>query len=124
MPPKRKDNNDVVAPSGSVVFVLMLETICHSEDPMDPEIVGVYNSKEAAAASAGGISSPYGDFQGAIGNEMEECYTDNRKNPPDNGVLIQLGDDDYGEGDIARLTIAKFPIQGMEDASSSNKKQK
>ena len=120
MPPKRKAST--TAPEGCFVFVLTLESICHSGDPQTPKIVGVYNSKEAAAACAGEIDSLYGSFEYGVENDFAHAHEDHRKNPPDSGVLMQLGSRDYGEGDMEILTIEKCAILGMSFSSKKKKK--
>jgi hypothetical protein len=58
----------------------------------------------------------------------ENCsHEDYRDNPPDNGVLVQLGDEQEGEGDITRMWIHKLQIMGIPHgytAANSKKKKK
>jgi len=114
--------------SGSYVYVLTLEAWNHAcPGGTDPKCVGVFDSKEAAVAKSVTVQMDYGRFDEAIKDMFGEegDYEDNRKNPPDNGVLIQVGNEDVGEGDWCRLVIAKLPIDGLQESSkSSNKKRR
>ena len=117
---KRKDQ-EIAAPDRereslscpTHVYVLILEEWNHGwggGHKEDAEVVGVYISKEAAALAAGDIGTSYGTFDEAIEPERgtfsdEFDYEDNRKDPPDDGILIQLGGKDIGEGDYVRLKI-------------------
>ena len=118
---KRKDQKIAAAdrdPNMSCpthVYVLMLEEWHHGWRGgwvEDAQVIGVYISKEAAALASGDINTSYGTFNEAIdpnrGDFSDEFHhEDNRSNPPDDGILIQLGGKDVGEGDYVRLTIQK-----------------
>ena len=96
------------------VYVLMLEEWHHGWRggwAEDAQVIGVYISKEAAALASGDINTSYGTFNEAIEPGGTFCgefdHEDNRSNPPDDGILIQIGGDGIGEGDYVRLTIQK-----------------
>lgn len=94
------------------VYVLMLEEWHHGWGggwAEDAQVIGVYISKEAAALASGDIDTSYGTFNEAIATTFagEFDHEDNRSDPPDDGILIQLGGDGIGEGDYVRLTIQK-----------------
>ena len=85
----------------------------------EPEIIGIFDSKAAAVARASTVECVYGTSDGAMRTfdwAMKDIfcdegeYEDNREDPPDNGILIQLGGDDIGEGDFCRLSIKKLPV--------------
>ena len=111
------------------VYVLLL-TECHHAIPgdADPEVIGVFDTKSAAVARASTVETEYGDFDYAISNVFENPgeYQDNRENPPDNGTLLQVGDDDIGEGDFSRLSIKKMPILslGVEESKVEKEEEK
>mmetsp|Transcript_11947 Transcript_11947/g.22133 ORF Transcript_11947/g.22133 Transcript_11947/m.22133 type:complete len:190 (-) Transcript_11947:279-848(-) len=109
--------------SNGNVYVLLLSSWNHaSPRGEDPEIIGVFDSKAAAVARASTVGTDYGTFDEAI-KEMflsEYEHEDNRENPPDNGVLMQIGGDDVGEGDFCRLSIKKMPILGIQNSGSKD----
>lgn len=99
------------------VYVLILEEWHHGwgGGHATTKVIGVYISKEAAVLASGEIQTSWGTFnkeieprRGTFGGEFE--HKDNRKNPPDDGILIQLGGRDIGEGDYARLKLQKMPL--------------
>jgi len=82
------------------------------------EILGVYTSKAAAISDAGSLRCPWCDsFDDAIENVFSDCYVDNRneKNPPENGLLIQLGDANRGDGDRVMLYIEKHSLKEEDE---------
>merc|ERR1712232_1247887 len=110
----------------SFVYVLMMDVWCHGageeeeskEDGGGCEIVGVYKSKASAISDAGSLPCPWCDsFDDAIENVFSDCYVDNRneKNPPENGLLIQLGDANRGDGDRVMLYIEKHSLNGEDE---------
>ena len=121
---KRKDNEVAAAPDRkrksiscpTHVYVLILEEWNHGwGSGQDSKVIGVYISKEAAVLASGDINTSYGTFDKAIepnrGDFSSEFdHKDYRSNPPDDGILIQLGGDDIGEGDYIRLKIQKMPL--------------
>mmetsp|Transcript_919 Transcript_919/g.1711 ORF Transcript_919/g.1711 Transcript_919/m.1711 type:complete len:151 (-) Transcript_919:173-625(-) len=124
MHPKRSIKNEKEGPNlgespiRAFVCVLTIESINHGCNyQLETEIISVYNSK----AVAGSVNSGWGTFDRVIVDMLTdpgEHIIDNRGNVPDQGVLLQLGDDDVGEGNIARLVISKMPIMGMTESSS------
>ena len=97
----------------SHVFVLTREESDHGNGhQVITETLGVYSSKEAAAAVAGNVDTPYGTFAEALANDFADHHEDNRDNA-DCGVLLQIGSGDYGEGDYVRLLLTRFPVVGM-----------
>lgn len=120
MPPKKRQNAETK--DEKFVYVLTLKGYNHGGDPQEPEVVGVYGSKEAAAAAAGEVKCSWRTFEEAIKDEtFEDCHIDNRKNPPDEGCLLKYGDEDHGEGDYEELIIQKFPL--LEEVSTGRKKK-
>ena len=76
--------------------------------------MGAYASPKIAAREAGSISTQcWGSFEDAL-DEFEHNYEryveDNRHDPPSNGILLQCGSEDYGEGDFVRLEIKRLSI--------------
>jgi hypothetical protein len=130
MPPKRKasaKSSPTLAVAGSDVYVVTLEEINHGNGH-EPEtkVVGVFNSKAAAVAHVGSIDTMAGTFDSAV-QDYEDSHEDNRDNPPDNGVLVQLGHGDEGEGDVTRMWIQKLQITGIPHgytAANSKKNKK
>ena len=60
----------------------------------DPKVIGAYATKEAAVAAASTVDTEYGTFDEAIKTMFDEGdfdHKDNRGNPPDDGMLIQIG---------------------------------
>lgn len=123
MPPKRKSAKASASTQPTYVYLLTMKEYSHSVGEMT-DVIGVYESKEAAAASAGGINTSYGMFDYAIENDFCDDHEDNRSDPPDDGTLIQIGSSDVGEGDFICLVIKKLPILGMPTASSKKKSKK
>lgn len=96
----------------------------------DAILAGVYVTKEAAAAASGDIDTEkYGTFDEAL--DPEKCwlvceeFEDHRDDPPDDGVLIQIGGypGERPTHDFIRLSIRKMPLLGAP-SSFCNKKQK
>lgn len=117
MSSKRKADSDL-----GDVFVLTLVDIDHGLKYVpQTEIVGVYRSKEAAAAAAGKVNSKYGPMDAELtdGGMFEDNHEDNRDNPPDSGILIQLGSEH--DMDLTTLKIEKFPIQGTPENAKKSK---
>ena len=123
MPPKRKKTSKS-SRNESFVYLLIQESIDHGNNhELETEIIGVFDSKAAAVASAESVESiGYGAFDDAIESIFMEDHEDNRDDPPDDGILIQLGHEYSGEGDIERLLIKKFPLKSMPTSSVGKKK--
>ena len=129
MPPKRKkptkaEDDEVKA--GSHVYVLTKKVYNHADRGWEDELVGIYNSKNAAVASAGDVETDgYGTFNEAINDDMfKDCHEDNRNAAPDDGLLLQIGHRDVGEGDNAQLFIEKTVVLGMPDPSTKKEASK
>ena len=106
------------------VYVLSLTSVDHGRNYRpEHEIVGVYSTKAAAAYAAGSVDTEYGTFDSAIESMFEDDHVDNRENPPDSGVLIQIGSEDTGEGDYVELSIEKFPLETATGSSSGKSKK-
>ena len=107
-------------------YVLSSANVYHQEryegNPPEINIIGVFSSKDAAVSVAGTVETDYGTFDMAIKGDWNDCYIDNRKNPPDCGILLQIGNDKTGEGDYVKLYIEKFP-KGRLGPKSSEKAQ-
>ena len=113
---KRKDHT-IAAPDRErkSVYVLILEEWNHRWGAKT-KVIGVYISKEAAVLASRDIKRSYG---GTFNEEIEPGrgiysdkfdHKDNRNNPPDDGILIQLGGRGIGEGDYHSLKIQKMPL--------------
>jgi hypothetical protein len=140
MPPKRKkptkaedkvmagtgtkaEDDEVKA--GSHVYVLTRKVYNHADSHSSAvELIGIYSSKSAAVASAGGVDTEgYGTFDEAINDEMfEESHEDYRNPAPDYGLLLKIGHEDEGEGDNVQLFIEKTRVLGMPDPSTKRAK--
>ena len=109
--------------------MLSIEDSSHEKEFIsDSEVVGVYNSKVAALQFASTYVTPENlpSF-----DEMIEEYgydgmvVDVRKKGsiiPDNGVIMQYGDDHIDASDIVRLLLSKKPSSGIltQESSSSS----
>ena len=108
-----------VKSTGRSVYILLLSnhgiTVATTEEGADNDTLGAFDSKEAAVAVATNYQKNYGTFDEAVKDMFGDDYgyVDNRHNPPDNGVLMQLGSEDSGEGDYERFIIKKVDIQGL-----------
>ena len=113
-----------------ICYVLTVVSVNHATHYVpDCQVVGVYTSKAAAAAAAGGIRTDYGTFDDAINGDMFDYTVDSRDSPPDHGCLLQIGSPESGEGDFTKLEIQQFPLKGFpssskEKVASSNSKRK
>lgn len=128
MAPKRKPANSAtqskssktsktspsVEPAGGDVFVLTYKDVNHSTCHVpDTKVIGIFTSKEAAVAVAGSVDTPHGTFDEALkdfGYGEELSCIDNRKRPPDSGILLQFGSEEEGEGDYTQLLLEKFKL--------------
>mmetsp|Transcript_44163 Transcript_44163/g.106931 ORF Transcript_44163/g.106931 Transcript_44163/m.106931 type:complete len:148 (+) Transcript_44163:134-577(+) len=125
--PKTKNLN---GEDDKFVYVVTLVTVDHavrysSSDNPERKIVGVYSTKAAAVSEAGTVdTNSYGPFDEAIKEEdFEDDHVDNRENPPNKGILLQIGDEHSGEGDYVQLHIEKFPIKDGSSTRGSSKNQ-
>lgn len=105
------------------IYMLTFEEWDHSANygsGPDKTVIGVFESKEAAVAKSVTVETWYGTFDDAIKSTFHEegDYEDNRENPPDDGILLQIGGEDIGAGDYARLLIKKIPIIGFAQGCS------
>lgn len=103
---KRNTNNEV--------FAIQLKSYVHGgDDETDPEVLAVFETKEAAVKFIPTIEMQSGEKFPDTEKEEEkedivECVSieiDNREDPPDSGILLEvsLG----GEGDYDRIYIEK-----------------
>ena len=101
----------------SCVYVLSLEEHEHSGDQFtDFTVVGVYNSKLDAVSRSSTVElGNFGSFDDAIVTYPGVDYEDNRKHPPDDGVLLDISAED---GDYARLCIKKMEVLGLPAENS------
>lgn len=112
---KWKEQSGQLKSTGTEAYLLFLTGWDHGKKWYEePEIVGIFDSKAAAVARASTVECDYGTFDEAI--KDYGCKEDNREDPPDDGILIQIGDHDIGEGDICRLSIKKLPLLGIQGA--------
>ena len=114
-----------VKSTGKAVYVLTLESWDHSGNygrGPDVTVIGAFDSKEAAVAKATSCETSYGTFDGAVEDMFHDDYIDKRDVPPDNGILMQIGSRDSGEGDYERFLIEKIEIEGI-DTTVGKKKQ-
>lgn len=111
MPPKKKTKRATNEPQ--FAYVLTRLEYNHSVD-IEPEVLGVYGSKEVAARVAGSLDTDsLGTFDDALYEHKcnyNGSVLDNRRSPPDDGILLQAGHEDEGEGDHIVLKITKLPF--------------
>ncbi|KAL3937209.1 MAG: hypothetical protein SGBAC_007636 [Bacillariaceae sp.] len=113
MPPKKKTKRAASKPQ--FAYVLTLFEYNHGfGNGVEQKVLGVYGSKEVAARDAGTLDTyTLGTFDDAL-HEYKFNYNgfvlDNRRNPPDDGILLQAGHKDEGEGDHIVLKITKLPF--------------
>jgi hypothetical protein len=121
MPPKKRPNDKPKIKK--YVYVLTLKSVDPYEELDDPVgVVGVYASKAAAVAASGEIStSRWGSFDEMMKDvDFENAVTDNRQNPPSDGTLLKVGDEEHDQGYYEELIIEKFRL---EDETSTGRKQ-
>ena len=108
--------------TSQVVFVLTHKYYDHrNRHNTTSDNIGVFNSKDAAVAAATDYKTGWGPFDDAIdGFGWYTDYIDNRDNPPDDGVLLQLG----GEADYDCFTIKKMEIKGFDSINTNEKMPK
>lgn len=127
MPPKKKTKQSTDDPQESNVFVLMRTEYNHAAH-IEPKLMGVYASKDVAARVAGSLDTDcLGTFDEAIDeyeNQYDSEVIDNRQSPPDDGILIQCGHEDEGEGDRIILEIQKFPLVTKTNLQIKERKPK
>ena len=114
MPPAKKTKRDASGKPDSADVYIVTRTIKDHGYGSETEIMGAYASPKIAAREAGSISTQcWGSFEDAL-DEFEHNYEsyveDNRHDPPSNGILLQCGSEDYGEGDFVRLEIKRLSI--------------
>ena len=115
------EQSEYLKPNQSHVYVLTLVQYDHSGNwgrGPDIEIIGIYDSKAAAVAKSVTVATPYGTFDEAIKDMFEDAHVDNRMNPPDDGILVKIGDDYVGEGDYCQLEIKKQQVEGLQKQAS------
>ena len=121
------------------VYILTLEEWSQCRNYYDRDygdgpsvkIIGLFNSKAAAVAKSVTVKTMYGKFDETIKDicKQEGVYVDYRKDPPDDGTLFQIGDEeDFDDGAYARLVISKQNIFGLpqsdNDDDNNNQKKK
>ena len=87
-------------------------------------VVGVFKTKEAAAAAVGGYEGTGWGAMDSVTEEDREEFgsTDNRDNPPENGLLFSLFADGTGEGDfIHPISHREASSAGLRQTTSRNK---
>lgn len=118
-----KKQSNQLRPNGAHVYILTLEEIGHDHEPWF-KTIGIFDSKAAAVAKSASVNTVWGTFDEAMkdtfSNEDEFDNKDNRMNPPDNGVLIQVGGEDYGMGDYSRLVIKKHSILSLVEPNQKH----
>ena len=115
------EQSEYLKPNQSHVYVLTLVQYDHSGNwgrGPDIEIIGIYDSKAPAVAKSVTVATPYGTFDEAIKDMFEDAHVDNRMNPPDDGILVKIGDDYVGEGDYCQLEIKKQQVEGLQKQAS------
>jgi hypothetical protein len=122
---KWKQQARALQQTNSHVYLLMREEQNHARRGGEAKtLVGVYDSKEAAVAASMDVETGYGTFDSAIADDFKDDHVDNRETPPDDGILIQIGSEDAGEGDLVRLLIERIDVLGLEEESSSKEAPK
>ena len=121
MPPKKKAKTSEGSQPSTIpthVFVLVLSSHNHASDGTEePEVVGVFARKKDAVAHIPTLETQCDDnFPGEDYDEDELqadstfINEDNRSDPPDNGILLEL--EFGGEGDKDEARIEKVPWIG------------
>ncbi|EJK71527.1 hypothetical protein THAOC_07021 [Thalassiosira oceanica] len=89
-------------------------------------VVGVFRTKEAAAAAMGEYKGTGWGAMNSVTKEDREEFgsTDNRDNPPENGLLFSLFAEGTSEGDFIRFHIEKFPLLDCAVEADAKKKAK
>ena len=110
---KWAEQSKKLQPTSAHIYILTLES--NSEDrswQAEFNVIGAFDSLNAAVAKSITIETDYGKFDDAINDIFSSKFDhiDNRKNPPEDGILVQLGGNDVGEGGYCRLLITKKPI--------------
>lgn len=127
MPPKKKTKRSNASEEETYVFVLTRINHNHAAN-FEPEVMGVYASKDIAARVAGSLDTyELGTFDEALDeyeHNIEGTVIDNRQNPPDSGILLQVGHEDEGEGDHIILEIQKMPLVTKTDLQIKQRKKK
>ncbi len=102
--------------SGNHVYILTLEEVGHDHEPWF-RTIGIFDSKAAAVAKSVTVNTVWGTFDEAIKDmfSAEYDHKDNRMNPPDDGVLIEVGGEGCGEGDYSRLMIKRQSILSLDE---------
>ena len=110
-----KEENQADKSTGRAIYILIHESWDHAGD-YERECLGQFDSKEEAISDANEFRTPNGTFDNAVEHIFcdEDDYIDNRDNPPDNGILMQLGSVDSGEGDYERFIIEKLDIKAPD----------
>jgi len=123
---KWKEQSGQIKSTGNAAYLLLQTRRNHAimEDE-EPIVIGLYDSKAAAVAAASTVRCDYGTFDEAMKDPFGEGgYEDNREDPPDDGILIQVGRDDIGEGDYCCLSIKKLPILGIQEAEAKKDEER
>ena len=128
MPPKKKVKGPAVPPKiptsvamPTHVFALTVASYCHADDCRQPKFYGVFIRKEDAVASIPSLKTQIGDTfadvlkeikegeeEGGYDDEGYHVSIDNRRSPPDNGILLKI---EYnGESDNDKVRIQKIPF--------------
>jgi hypothetical protein len=110
--------------TNSHVYILTMEEKDHAMRGQEElKLIGAYDTKEAAVVASVAVDTSYGTFDSAIADIFtdDSDHVDNRENPPDDGILIQIGQEDVGEGDLVRLLIKKVDVLGVVKESYSSK---
>lgn len=124
-----KKQEKTLKPTKQSIYILTLEEWNHSANwrrDADKTVIGVFDSKAAAVAKSATVDTGWGSFDEAIKDMFRDDYehVDNRKNPPNNGVLLQVGGRDIGEGDYARLVISKQQVYGLPKKNDDQPKKR
>jgi|AntRauTorckE5430_2_1112549.scaffolds.fasta_scaffold01470_1 hypothetical protein len=120
--------------SSQFVYVLTHEKLDYRDkyNGQEPTVViGVFASKEAAVARATTAvkpDTPYGgdNIEDAIKKyELNyDQFTDNRENPPDDGILVQLGSEDSDCHSVERIIIKRMPLLALYEPAPGPKKKR
>ena len=118
-----EEENQTAKCAGREIYTLIHELWDHAGD-YERDILGRFDSKDAAICEANEFRTHNGTFDKAVEDIFgdEDDYIDNRDNPPDNGILMQLGSVNSGEGDYERFIIKKSVARSSNSKDSAKKR--
>mmetsp|Transcript_50619 Transcript_50619/g.74033 ORF Transcript_50619/g.74033 Transcript_50619/m.74033 type:complete len:163 (+) Transcript_50619:91-579(+) len=118
-PTRVVQSEKTVGRTGTSVYILSVETWEHGTCEEDSYVWRILDSKEAAIECAGQYETQMGVCFDKVEEEFPGHLTiDNREKAPDDGILLQFGGKDVGEGDYETLSIKKCVLFGFVDSDA------